>query len=177
MLWGLEWTRGADHRLLQYKNAFEYEGNLLNLPVCTGHDKCSSLVALFGSFLFENIKSTSYSTQEIIARLRQVIFVVVQNFYIILLCLEPKVHNKQLLLIYTEEIIYLNLAKSVLMSEILIYTAVPSGCIFHIFYSAEQHFLNCFLNLFLNLLKDLPIHKHSSHTSMQSSKSEFGIKL
>lgn len=47
-----------------------------------------------------------------------------------------------LLLICTGEIIYLHLAKSVLMTEILIYTAVPSGWIFHIFYSAEQHFLN-----------------------------------
>lgn len=64
------------------------------------------------------------------------------EFFFILLCLEPKVHNKQLLLMYTGEIIYSNLAKSVLMSEILIYTAVPSAWIFHVFYSAEQHFLN-----------------------------------
>lgn len=40
-----------------------------------------------------------------IAGFRKEIFVVVQNFSVILVCLELKVHNKQLLLIYTGEII------------------------------------------------------------------------
>lgn len=55
------------------------------------------------------------------------------------------------------------------MSEILIYIAVPSGWIFHVFTQLN--------NIFLILAEGLTSPLRGSHTSMLSSKSEFGRKL